>query len=145
MSQQRPKATVDIHVCLISEASILMMKRANTGYQDGNYSLPAGHLEFGETATQAAIREAKEEIGINLAPNELKLLLTMHHMSDSLRIALFFQAIKWEREPQNMEPNKCENLCWFEFDELPSNIVPYINKALVTLANGDNYAEFGWN
>lgn len=45
---------------------------------DGCYSLPAGGLESGETLSEAAARELKEETGVQVSPSALTLAHTMH-------------------------------------------------------------------
>jgi len=55
---------------------ILLLRRANTGYLDGSYSLPAGHFEGDESASNVAAREAKEEVGIQVDPKKLRLIHT---------------------------------------------------------------------
>ena len=58
---------VAVHLILKHTGKILLLRRYNTGYEDGNYSVVSGHLEQGETVIQAMIREAKEEAGIDLS------------------------------------------------------------------------------
>lgn len=125
-----------------------MLRRANTGYQDGNYSLIAGHVDPGENFTQCMIREAQEEAGINLKPENLKVVHVMHRDSgaaeDNERIDVFFIAEKWDGELTNREPHKCDDLSWFTLDNLPDNIIPYIKQALEAINNNNFYSEHGW-
>ena len=58
---------------------ILLSKRKNTGYKDGEYELPGGHLEENEDLYEVMIREAKEELGISLNRQDLKIVHIMHH------------------------------------------------------------------
>ena len=117
---------------------------------DGNYSLPAGHIDMGETFTQCCIRESKEEIGADLKPEDLKIAHLMHRFSGAewgelgYRIDVFFTAEKWDGEIKNMEPEKCDDLSWFDFDNLPENIIPYVRRALECIKNKIFYSEFGW-
>lgn len=117
---------------------------------DGNYSLPAGHMDKGETFTDCIIREAKEEIGVELLSQDLKVAHLMHRFSGSdwgdlgYRIDLFFIAEKWQGKIENKEPDKCDDLQWFDLDNLPKNIIPYIKVALENIKNKIFYSEFGW-
>lgn len=78
MSKQRFTAPVTIHLFFVKDESILLLRRYNTGYEDGNYSVVAGHLDGGETVKEAAIREAKEEAGIDITEEKVQIVSVMH-------------------------------------------------------------------
>lgn len=136
------------YLALIKENKILLLRRFNTGYEDGNYSLVAGHVDPGETFTQCMIREAKEEAGILLKPDDLKVVHVMHRDSGTAvnneRVDVFFTAKNWDWEIENKEPNKCDDISWFDLDNLPANIIPYIKQAIWWIKNNVFYSEFGW-
>ena len=69
------------YLTLFKDNKILLLKRFNTGYEDGNYSMIAGHVDPNETFTQCIIREAEEEAGILLKPKDLKVVHVMHRNS----------------------------------------------------------------
>ncbi len=79
-----------VYLLFVREGKLLMLRRTNTGYEDGKFSLVAGKLDGGEEVKQAAIREAEEEIGIRLHPDNLEVVLVMHRMSDSGEWVDFF-------------------------------------------------------
>ena len=106
----RFKLIPEVHLVLLNADRLLMLRRFNTGYEDGNYSLIAGHVDGGETFAQAMVREAFEETGLKLDSRDLKLALTMHRRSDDERLSLFFTIEKWVGEPFNREPDKCDDL-----------------------------------
>ena len=65
MNQQHaPWMFVAVYLLLLREGHVLLLRRHNTGYEDGNYSVIAGHVDPGERVTQALVREAAEEAGI---------------------------------------------------------------------------------
>jgi 8-oxo-dGTP diphosphatase len=127
---------------------ILLLRRSNTGYEDGNYSLIAGHVEANESFSQCIMREAEEEAGILLNPKDLTVVHVMHRNSGldkrHERIDVFFTAADWKGSISNKEPQKCDDLSWFPKDSLPSNIIPYIKQAIQHIAKQENYSEYGW-
>lgn len=134
-----------VYLILEKEDQILLSRRFQTGFEDGKYSMVAGHVDGKETLRQALYREVLEEAGIYLNPAELKLVVVMHRWcGDHERADFFFKAGVWEGEPKNMEPEKCDDLKWFSPTELPENIVPYIRTAIECYVSGTRYAEFGW-
>ena len=134
------------YVILKQDGKVLLQLRANTGYEDGQYGLVAGHVEPGESFTVGIIREAKEEAGIDLSPEQLKPVHFMHRggAPDNERADMFFVAEHWGGEVQNMEPHKCDGLHWFALDELPENVVPYVREALLSVEEGIFYSELDW-
>jgi ADP-ribose pyrophosphatase YjhB (NUDIX family) len=124
---------------------VLLLRRANTGYEDGNYSVVAGHLDGGESVTQAAVREAKEEIGVDLRPADLRVVGVMHRVSHEERSDFFLSAREWAGTVSNRESDKCSELRWCALDALPENTILYIRAALENFRRGVWFAEFGWH
>jgi ADP-ribose pyrophosphatase YjhB (NUDIX family) len=145
MSPNRFTASVTIHLFFIKEEQILLLRRYNTGYEDGNYSVVAGHLDGGETIKQAAVREAKEEAGVSLTEENVELVGVMHRKAGDERIDFFAVVKEWEGEVQNLEPHKCDELRFFPLDDLPENIIPYILRAIDNYKKGKWFDSFGWN
>lgn len=135
---------VAVHVFLLRAGEILLLRRFNTGYEDGNYSVVAGHVEAGETVTQAAIREAREEVGIEIAPADLRIGHVMHRHGDDERVDFFVVVEQWEGDLRNCEPSKCDELRWCAVATLPDNTIPYVCHALTCWQAGRLYSEFGW-
>lgn len=145
MPEDRFKIIPVSHLILIKDGNILLSRRFNTGYQDGNYSVIAGHLDGNETFTEAMVREAKEEAGLDIKAENLEVIYAMHRKSPpDERIDLFLKANKWQGEPKIMEPDKCDDLQWFPVDNLPANTVPEIKYAIKNIRNKIFYSEFGW-
>ncbi len=140
----RSKFPVAIHLLFLIDNQVLLLRRFNTGYEDGNYSVVAGHVDLGETVTQAAIREASEEVGVILKPQDIQVGHTMNRRSDDERIDFFAVVKSWKGEITNNEPEKCDELSWFSTDSLPSNIISYVKYAIENYQNGLYYSEFGW-
>jgi ADP-ribose pyrophosphatase YjhB (NUDIX family) len=133
-----------VHLFLVRKGQILLLRRWGTGYEDGNYSVVAGHLNGDEEVKAAAIREAREETGIEIAPRDLEVVGVMHRRSDDERIDFFLMAESWSGRITNREPGKCDRLGWFDLDELPENTIPYIRRAVENCRRGRWFDSFGW-
>ena len=140
----RSSFPVAVHLFFLKEDKILLLRRFNTGYEDGNYSVVAGHVDAGETVTQAAVREAQEEAGVVLQPGDLQVVHIMNRKSNDERVDFFIVVEAWEGEIQNKEPEKCDDLAWFSLDSLPANMIPYVKFAIENYQRGILYSEFGW-
>lgn len=144
-NQERFKAYVAAYLVLIKDKQILFLRRFNTGYQDGNYSLVSGHLEGGETTKQCIIREAREEAGIVMRPEDLKVVHVTHRLTPQREyFDVYLRAEKWTGDIAIMEPNKCDELKWFAVDEFPENMAPEVKFALESIKQNIYYGEFGW-
>jgi 8-oxo-dGTP diphosphatase len=133
-----------VHILLEQGGQILLMRRAGTGFFDGLYSLPGGHVEPGESLFQTARREAAEELGVSLDAADLAWVGVVHRHSDTNRIDFFVRADRWRGEPYINEPAKCDALGWFPRDGLPAALVPYIGVALAQ-AEVPWVLELGWS
>jgi len=132
------------YLLLIRNGKILLSRRFQTGYEDGKYSLPAGHIEEGETLTDGTCREICEEIGISLTPRDLKLVHVMHRRHVDIRMDFFFTTTKTGVKPKNIEPHKSDDIAWFPLTKLPVNTIPYIRTAIKNYGKHIFYSEFGW-
>lgn len=133
-----------VYIILEKEHKILLLRRYNTGWEDGQYTLPAGHLDGGETVSDTAIREAKEEIGIILNNKDIEIVHAMHRKSNFEYVDYFAQAHSWQGNPEIKEPNKADDLKWFDINNLPENTLSYIKKALDNYKNGIMFSEEGF-
>ena len=144
LTNKRGAASVNAYLILRKDDQILFHLRKNTGYCDGMWSLVAGHVEAGESATVAMIREAREEIGLDLSPSQIKAVHVMHRKSDRDNVDIFFDCPSWEGSVSNREPEKCAQLEFCPLDALPSPLIDYITTALKCIANEEPYSEQGW-
>jgi 8-oxo-dGTP diphosphatase len=130
ISLDRPRVIVDVNLLLREGANLLLGRRVGTKFANGCYSLPAGHLELGESVEAALIREAHEELGITIAAQDVTFVQVMHNSYGLGRIAFFFEVCAWDGEVANRELGKCNDLRWFPLDALPEPMVPYIRQAI---------------
>ena len=132
------------YLFLIKNEKILLSRRFQTGYQDGKFSLPAGHVEDQESVTAALCREVTEEIGLKILPKDAQLVHVMHRREDDIRMDFFFTAKRWRGALNNCEPKKCDLLKWFPLNRLPSTTIPYIRHAIKSYRKHIFFSEFGW-
>jgi 8-oxo-dGTP pyrophosphatase MutT (NUDIX family) len=126
---------------------VLLHLRQNTGYMDGRWATLAGHVEEGESAVEAAVREAREEAGVGLAPGDLAVAVTMHRRTGEPgheRVDFFVVAERWRGEPTNREPGTCSELVWTPLDALPDDVIPYVRRALEDVRRGVHFDTWGW-
>jgi 8-oxo-dGTP diphosphatase len=138
------KFPVTIHLFFFRGDQVLLLRRFQTGYMDGYFSIPAGHLDGEEPVRMAGVREAREEIGVRIEPQDMTFAGVFHRHSDDERVDFFFHVQKWEGEPFNAEPGKCDDLRWIAFDRLPENTIPYVRQAIKNFKSGIVFQEFGW-
>ena len=135
-----------VYILLRKKDKILFLLREHTGFMDGTYTLPSGHVEDGENFLTAAIRETKEEVGITVPRNKLRLIYTMHRQAaNDIRVDLFFETNEWEGEPVNNEPHKHSEIAWFTLQELATKpVMDYQAAVLQAVLDGKVYSEWGW-
>ncbi|GAA2018816.1 hypothetical protein GCM10009839_13810 [Catenulispora yoronensis] len=141
---RRHKVTVDVHLLLTDGEQVLLGRRAGTGYADGAFHPPSGHLEEGESVVAALIREAEEEVGVRIDPEDVEFAHVMHNSSTGGRVAYFFRVRRWNGEVTNREPHKCDQLSWFPLDALPDDMIEYCRAALDSIDKGVEFSVFGW-
>ena len=141
----RFKLIASLYLLLIKDDQILLMRRINTGFEDGNYGLPSGHLENNETLTEGLTREAKEEIGIVIKPEDLQLVEVMHRKHEDIRLDFFFVTKEYSGTPTNCEPEKCDDVSWFPLNKLPNHTIGYIKLAIENYLSNRMYSEVGWS
>jgi len=125
------------------DGEVLMMRRAGTGFFDGLWSLPGGHVEGGESLPAAACREAAEGLGLVRDERGLCVLGGMQRRSGTNRIDFCVRAARWRGEPRIAEPDKCDALAWRDRGALPDDTVPYVREARAQ--RGAHWlVEFGW-
>ena len=137
-------APISVHLLLIRDGRVLLLRRCNTGYEDGNYSLVAGHIDGGEELKVAMVREAREEAGIEICCSDLELVGVMHFKGSEEYVHFFLKASVWSGEITNMEPDKCDDLRWVDLHALPDNTIPYVRRAIENYRNSTWFESVGW-
>lgn len=111
----RFSARIAVYVALIAGERVFLLRRANTGYRDGEWALPAGHVEAGETPEQAARREALEETGVALHDLDCVHASWRQYGEDGAKayVDYLFFCRSWSGTPVNAEPAKADGCGWF--------------------------------
>lgn len=134
-----------VYLLLMRDNNILLARRCNTGFMDGHYGVPAGHLDGNETAREGCAREMREEIGISVNVADLDIVHVMFRKAERDERIDFFMTVKaYEGEVRNTEPEKCDDLRWFPLSALPDTIIEYVRIAIEHACAGKFYSEYGW-
>lgn len=134
---------VSVNLILKKNNRILLMRRFNTGWNDGKYALMGGHVEDMENPVDAVIREAREELRLNLEKENLNYKMTMPVFPD--HIYIYFECENFDGEPINNEPNECDDVRFFDIENLPENMIDADRQALRSIY-GENldFDTFGY-
>jgi 8-oxo-dGTP pyrophosphatase MutT (NUDIX family) len=130
------------YVVLQRSGQVLLQLRSGTGYRDGHWACAAaGHVEAGESVVEAAVREAREEIDVRIAPADLVPLCAMHRTHGNgravdERVDFFFTCTRFEGSPRLLEQHKSAGLDWFDLAALPDPVVPHERRVLDLLQTG---------
>ncbi|GAA4875141.1 NUDIX hydrolase [Saccharopolyspora cebuensis] len=130
------------YVLLRRADEVLLQLRRGTGYRDGFWACgAAGHVERAESVLDAARREAAEELGITVAPEDLRPLTVMHRTGGdgrpvNERVDFFFECRRWSGQPRLVEPDKAAELRWAGLGALPDPVVPHELDVLRLLGTG---------
>jgi ADP-ribose pyrophosphatase YjhB (NUDIX family) len=126
---------------------VLLQRRSNTGFADGLLDLScSGHVEKGECMTKTVVRECKEELGISLNIKNVRFMCFVHKRDgDIVYYNGYFMCDDFDGEPQVMERDKCSQLVWADYDNLPADLIPDRMEAVKAYKKGIPYIEYGWD
>lgn len=135
---------VSVNLILRKGNKILLMRRFNTGWNDGKYALMGGHVEDQENPIDAVMREAREELGLHLSKDCLEYKMTMPVYPD--HIYIYFECQHFDGQPTNNEPDQCDDLQFFDIDNLPQNIIDADKKAIASIYDqNQTFDTFGYD
>ncbi len=102
---------------------ILFWRRKNSWFKDGFLQLiPAGHLEWEEKIIDCAIREAKEELDIDILPDDVKVINASHRVSpDRVNYDIYVEVSRYYWDIKLKEPDKCDWIVFVDIDNLPKD------------------------
>jgi ADP-ribose pyrophosphatase YjhB (NUDIX family) len=144
-SPQRDRFPVVVHTLLLRGGSVLLLRRRNTGVGDGLYQPPGGYQQAGESVTAAAIRECREEAGVDVAATHLVPACVLPYAwPGGQGIDFVFVAETFTGEGVIGEPDRCDDARWFPLTALPETCVPFLAVALDCRARGRWFHEVGF-
>lgn len=125
---------------------LLGLRHPDSGFAPSTWHVLAGHCEQ-ESAVTCLVREAREEAGLRIEPQDVELVHVVHHIDrtgDQPRMGLFFRARTWTGEPELREPDKCTQWTFWDPTALPELLVPYTRVVIDGIRAGRLYSETGW-
>lgn len=128
---------------------LLGLRRADSAFAGEVWHFLAGHCEPGESALAGLVREAEEEAGLVIRPEDAELVHIVHLADEPdtgtrPRVQFVFRVRRWQGQPELREPDECLAWRWWTPDELPTPIVPYAQTAIQNVRAGRPYGELGW-
>ncbi|WP_239484322.1 NUDIX domain-containing protein [Streptomyces sp. CS081A] len=133
----RHMVPVDVHLIAVRDGEegreVLLSRRAGDVYAAGHWHFPSGHVDGpGEDVVTALVREAREETGLVVDPDDVRAAVVVHHRAPggSARVGFFFEVRRWTGMPRIMEPQLCDGMGWFPFAALPEPMVGYCRAGL---------------
>jgi len=144
----RHQVVAAVYGILTDDGRMLLMRRAGTGYRDGQLGLPAGHVDGGEDAVSALRRELREELAITVDATACRLAVVVHrapeYPGDGEYLDLFFDVHSWSGTPANTEPAKCSELVWADRARPPADVIDYVAATLEAVDQGERLLLYGW-
>jgi len=115
--QSNPR--IGVGVIIKNQGKILLGLRKNS-HGEGQWAFPGGHLEFGETPEETAVRECQEETGLIVCnPRTVKTTNDIFLKEEKHYVTLFVETDYLSGSACALEPDKCEEWAWFSWSSLP--------------------------
>lgn len=130
---EREKFLSSIYLIIRNEnGEVLLQRRQGTKLWPGFLALPAGHIDEGENAYEAAIREAKEELDIEIKIEDIIDTFVVNRKNKSLSpyYDVYFELDKYYGEIKINEPEKCSELVWSSMENLPEDMIDFEKEAI---------------
>lgn len=135
-----------VNVCILRGTKILLSRRANTGWRDGDLCLPGGHVEDGERPTLAMVREIQEELGVTVKETDIEFLCVAARNKEPVSyVAYEFVLRDKDYDYKNAEPERCSELVWVDMQHLPDDVIEDFQMVIEQgLVQGSRYLELGF-
>jgi 8-oxo-dGTP diphosphatase len=132
-----------VRLILEDKGHLLFLRQ--TKQNGGKYSLIGGNVEEHEFAREALSREAREEAGIHVDPDDMELVHVLHRhklKKDQTQLMLYFRATRFHGEPESLEPKKFKTVTWLPVGALPNDVSKHTRHVLECLHRHIIYSEF---
>ena len=116
---------VGLGLYILNEKHQILLGLRKSAHGNGTWCPPGGHMEYGESFEEGAVREAREETGLVIAPQDVVLAaVTNDFFEESGKHYVTLNMIThcFSGEPKIMEPDKCAEWRWFDENNLPANM-----------------------
>jgi mutator protein MutT len=135
-----------VNVYIINDKKLLLSRRVNTNWMNGFLCAPGGHIEEGETPTVAIVREIKEELGVDINPNDLDFFcVAVRNEKPNEHIAFSFAIVDKDYAFFNNETSKCSELVWVDIDNIGDDVIDDFRTIFNDgYLNRKTYIEFGY-
>jgi 8-oxo-dGTP diphosphatase len=117
MNKERAKVGTAV---IVRKDGFLLMQKRRGSHGSGTWSVPGGHIEFGESPEECVIRETKEETGVTIGNvrfigmiNDVMAAEGKHY------VTLWFEADHVSGEPTVVAPQETESVGWHPIDDMP--------------------------
>lgn len=135
------KISLKTRLILYNRGNILLLRQRKA--QGGRFTFVGGTIEKGEFAKQTLAREAFEEAGIIINPDDLRLAHILHKKyKKGMRIILYFKTAKWEGRLRNREPHKFVEASFYPLEDLPASLSSTAKHVLRMYRKGEMYSEY---
>ena len=151
-SKGRTLYVVAADLWLSKDNKVLLQRRANTGWNDGKWNLVGGHIEDEETLQECIVREAKEELGIEIDPKDTQIVHCIQYKSNRLTMQFYLTCFNWKGVPQ-IQPEiengktvyKADKLEWFDIGKLPEELIPTARQAIKAFFDDRSFSNLGFS
>lgn len=133
-----------IYMLFIKDGKVLVQRRQGTKLWNGYLALPAGHIDSGENVYETLVKEAKEELSIDITINDIEDTFVVNRKNKVLPpyFDVYFVIKNYEGIIRIAEPEKCKELIYVDMNNLPSDMIDYEVKAIKNYLNGIKFSVF---
>lgn len=126
MNENKNLVRVGVASWIFNPFGAVLIGRRIGSHGADTWAPPGGHMEFGESPVQTAIRETAEETGLILPPTDVHIVGITNDIFDSenkhyvtIHCVTQFDSFA---SVKVMEPTKCAQWCWAYLDYMPQNM-----------------------